>query len=79
MGAPVGAAGVGALEGALDGGFAAAAGLVFAAVDPQVFAGVGAVGGPAILAAVSNDPVARVFEDVCGEKLLRRRDYHFRL
>ena len=70
MGAPVGAAGVAALQGALNWGLADAAGLAFAAVDPEVVAGVGCAGSAALAAAVRDDQVVGVFEDVGGEELL---------
>ena len=66
MGAPVGASCVAALQGALDRGFAAAAGLAFAAVDPKIVTGGGVAGGAAILAAVGDDAVTGIFQDVGG-------------
>ena len=58
MRAPEGDARVGALHAALDGLGAAAAGLAAAAVDPEAFAGVGTMGGAAMLAAIGDDVVA---------------------
>src|SRR5579859_1427599 len=77
--APVSAAGIWALQSALDDGAATSAGLAFAAVDPEIFAGVGVAGRPAVFAVVSNDAVAGVFEDVGGEQLSRRCDDLFSL
>ena len=62
--APVGGSGVGALEGALDRGFAAAAGFVFSAIDPFAGGWVGASRGAAFQAAVGHYAFRGVFQDI---------------
>lgn len=79
VGAPVGAAGVRALEAALDGGVAAATGFAFATIDPEAGAGVGVAGGAAFAALEGDDAVGGVFEDVGGEESLGGGDHVFRL
>ena len=74
MGTPVAASCVAALQGALDGGFADAAGLAFAAVDPEVVSGIGCARGAALATAIGDDEAVGVFEDVGGEEFLRGFD-----